>query len=314
MHYHKYTISLIILLLVFLRCEAQDVSDSQNTDKLQNDSIAVNSKFPRNRKAHDYVCLKDSGGVVHSATFVWYGRQQSSDQYLSVLPYKGWTVGIGNESDKLIRVWSPRQGGPAGSRHSLRQYWHWEAGYGKLISKAKNNGRRTWSVNADWRMMYEWQWRGLTVGGGLMIGADYAGRTAGSNVNKPYSMDLSADMSIAAGVQYALWAGRKVHFTFDYHISTPFAGCFFMPDMGQAYYEFADNIKGTAHFASFHNKQSFTHDLHIDMRFVRSAWRIGVRHSFLRYSASNLTMMREDLHAYVGWIADLNIRRGTRVK
>lgn len=276
-----------------------------------------------------FSCLKDSLDVVHSATYAWYGLEQHTDEYLSALPYKGWTVGIGNESDKIIPFrtknkeqrarnqepgtssWEPRT--RIGSSN-LRQYWHWEVGYGQLLSSAKSNRRRTWFAAADWRIMYEWQWKGLTIKGGGMVAADYAGRLAGSNINKPYSMDLSADLCAAAGVQYALWAGNKIHLTFDYQINTPVLGCFFAPDMGQAYYELYDGVKGTAYFSSFHNKQAFRQDFHIDLRLQRTAWRIGITHSYTKYHAGDLHFQREDMHAYVGWLTDLTIRRGTRKK
>ena len=316
MRYSKHFILFSFLIFAITLCQANDLPGALN------DSIAPTKV----RRVGTFACLKDSLRVVHSATTVWYGRQTSSDEYLSLLQYKGWTVGIGNESDKIVWRLSDKSRShstsPAlrgnnmrpESHHYLRQYWHWEVGYGQLLSSAKNNRRRTWGASADWRLMYEWQWRGLTLGGGLMLSADYAGRMAGSNVNKPYSMDLSVDASLAAGVQYSLWAGRKVHLTFDYHITTPFAGCFFMPGMGQAYYEMSNGLNGTAHASSFHNKQAFAHDFHIDLRLQRTAWRIGIKHSFLNYHANSLRSQREDLHAYVGWLADLTINRGTKVK
>ena len=253
--------------------------------------------------AADFTCLADSAGIVRSATSVWYGRERGFDEYLSPLTYQGWTTGIGNESDKLIVV----NGSPC-----LRQYWHWRLGYGQLRAMSGYNGRRTWFVNAGWRLMHEWRFKGVTLSAGGMVAADYAGRYVGNNVNKPYSMDLAIDLSLAAGIRYGIWAGKKVHFTFDYHVSTPFIGCFFMPDMGQAYYEFEQGLKGSAHFASFHNRLMLNHDFHIDMRLQRTAWRIGIRHAYLRCRANGLEAQREDLHAYVGWLADLDIRRGTR--
>lgn len=237
--------------------------------------------------------------VVEDVLTVGVGATYVTDEYLSALPYAGVSFNIDNE------WWQP-----------FRRQTAWtHVGELRLTSGRFSNARGSnalvgFGARGGWGAHYNYKpVAGLTVLAGVLLEADYYGRVLSKSVNKPYSMDLALALNLSAGIAYTFEAKHSAY-RLRYMVRTPFAGCMFVPEMGQSYYEMASSLQGTAHFASFHNRLALLHELTLDLRFARSTWRIGVAHDFLRVSANHLTAGREQVRLVVGTVFNQSLFGG----
>jgi hypothetical protein len=46
------------------------------------------------------------------------------------------------------------------------------------------------------------------------------------------------------------------------------------------------------------------------MQFIRSTWRIGVKHEYIEYGTPNMMFSREQVSAIIGWIWEEKRMRG----
>ncbi|MBQ9426635.1 MAG: hypothetical protein IJU36_03290 [Paludibacteraceae bacterium] len=221
---------------------------------------------------------------------VHFGGMWLQDQYLSPLLYSGMQVGIGNE------WWQP-----------MRRHPHWshvgqvDARFAWIYSSAKNNLVYALQLQGGWGAYYAWQWRDPSIS--LILGpylnVDFAPRMHGREVNKPYSMDLAADVCALAGVTYTVRAG-KVDLRLRYLIRANLFGVDFMPDYWQSYYELTEGVRGNIRFSGMWNHRLLRHELTLDIRCPHSTWRVGIAHAYLEYGAGNMWFSREQVEAIVG--------------
>lgn len=231
--------------------------------------------------------------AIEDVLTVGVGGTYITDEYLSALPYSGISFSLDNEWWQTFR------------RHSAWTHvGEVRLAGGQLRNAHGSNAMVGLGLRGGWGAHYNYApVANLAVLAGAVADVDYYGRVLVKSVNKPYSMDLAVALNLSAGVSYTFNAKRSAY-RLRYMARTPFAGCMFAPEMGQSYYEMASSLRGTAHFASFHNRLSLLHELTLDMRFGRSTWRIGVAHDFLRVSVSHLTFSREQVRLVVGTVFD----------
>ena len=120
-----------------------------------------------------------------------------------------------------------------------------------------------------------------------------------NNVNKPYSMDIVAEIDAMAFVSYS-FGGKKTSYRLRYLIRTNLIGVDFMPDYWQSYYEITEGIAGKIRCAGMWNHRYLNHELTLDMQFKHSTWRIGVRHEYLEYGEKSMWFSREQVSAVIG--------------
>lgn len=241
---------------------------------------------------------------------VHYGGMWQQDQYLSPLLYSGMGVGIGNEWWQAFRV---RKG--ANNMDSTLYIAH-EAKIAKggwehmgrvslqvdwLLNTPKTNRIYALGVQGGWGAYYAWKWTetGLQVGIGPYVGFDFMPRYILSNVNKPYSMDVAAQVEAMGFVSYA-FAGRKTSYRLRYLVRANLVGIDFMPDYWQSYYELSEGVVGKVRCAGMWNHRYLYHELTLDMQFRHSTWRVGVRHEYLEYGEQDMRFSREQVSAVIG--------------
>lgn len=182
-------------------------------------------------------------------------------------------------------------------------------------------------VNAGWGAYYSWKWskkgkqihtsgskcmttesnpittstyeHGFEVGIGPYLAGDFMPRYIMNNVNKPYSMDIAADIDAMAFVSYS-FGGKNTSYRLRYLIRTNLIGIDFMPDYWQSYYEITEGIAGRTRCAGMWNHRYLNHELTLDMQFKHSTWRIGVRHEYLEYGEKSMWFSREQVSAVIG--------------
>ncbi len=227
-----------------------------------------------------------------------YGGIWQNDEYLSPLLYSGQAISIQQEWWTSFLNNNPNN--------------DWEH-VGKVhVSAAITDNNRAilnrqyvLGVDGGWGAHYSFQRlidvKGLNVFVGPYLHFDLMGRNITSYENKPYSMDLSANLRAHAGVSYTIHA-PKTAYRFQYTIMTDLAGAMFAPDYWQSYYEMNQSLQGTIVGSSVHNRQTLMHELSIDLQFRRSTWRVGVRHEYLQYKANNLHFSREQVCLVIGTV------------
>lgn len=219
-----------------------------------------------------------------------------TDEYLSALPYSGMTLNLKNEWWKLFNT----------ENTAWQHNGNLNIVGAILYNQAGSNAITAFGANASWGAYYTYRpINDIAILGGAFADADYMGRFISRSVNKPYSMDLAANLNLSAGAIYT-FSCRKSNFRLQYLVSTPFLGCMFVPEQGQSYYEMLFSLDNTIHASSFHNKLGLKQELTFDMRFQHSTWRIGVEHQYLKYHANELNFSREHLNIIVGYM--LNYR------
>ena len=228
-----------------------------------------------------------------------YGGMWQQDQYLSPLLYSGMRVGLGNE------WWQPfRQESRLGRKGRLTNWVHTgrvDVSFGWLYNQPHSNGIYALGIQGGWGALYKWQFQqaGVQIWLGPYLDLDFMPRMILSNVNKPYSMDAAAQIEAMAGISYS-FAGRKTSYRLRYTVRANVIGVDFMPDYWQSYYELTEGIDGIVRCAGMWNHRYLNHELTLDMQFLHSTWRVGVRHEYLEYGQSDMWFSREQISAVVG--------------
>ncbi len=237
--------------------------------------------------------LLHAEGLEHECT-LWaaYGGKWQQDAYLSPLLYDGQTVGLGSRWEQMFRrdsAWTHR-----GELYLNGAFF---------LNKPKQNIIYNLGVQSGWGADYNFEQligvRGLNMALGPCIDLDYSGRLLGSNVNKPYSMDLGLSVGAHAGLSYR-FAGKHSHYRVRYEVMTLAVGLQYVPEYWESYYELSGAVADGLVFASFHNKQTVRQMLTLDMQFRHSAWVVGVRHEFVHYAIHGIQMRREEVAVVVG--------------
>ncbi len=267
------------------------------------------------------------------------GGSWLQDQYLSPLRYDGLNVGIANEwwqgfrGTKRERKAGEASGARGSSSSSLSRggsgasfMGRWEhVGKVGLQVLALNNTPKTnkiyaIGINAGWGAYYTWKWPKTSVdnkttsnetttckrlrgswqiGLGPYVAGDLMPRYIVSNVNKPYSMDISAEVQAMGFVSYS-FGGKKTSYRLRYLVRTNLIGVDFMPDYWESYYEITEGIAGKTRCAGMWNHRYLHQELTLDMQFRHSTWRIGVRHEYLEYGEKSMWFSREQVSAVIG--------------
>lgn len=243
---------------------------------------------------------------------VKYGWDYRLDTYLSPLAYHGAHISLGNE------WWQPfRQDTRLGQTGRLA---HW-AHVGRLDicgaqqrSSAKSNRINSLDIAGGWGAFYYWQWydKRLKVLAGPYIEADFTVRELGSNVNKPYSFDICADVMAMGGVSWSFY-GKKTSYRLNYTIRTNLIGFDYLPDYWQSYYEMTKGVQGMARCSGHWNHHTVKHDLSLDMQFPHSTWRVGTEHEYVNYGTKDLHFVRNQISIVVGCIWNYRIKANTRL-
>jgi len=243
---------------------------------------------------------------------VRFGWNYQLDTYLSPLAYRGMQLSIGNE------WWQPfRQDTRLGRTGRLA---HW-AHVGRLdlrgmsqTSSARSNIIYCFGATAGWGAFYYWQWfdNRLKLHLGPYLEADFAARYHGSNVNKPVSMDIAADVMAMTGLSWSFY-GKKTSYRLNYLIRTNLIGFDFMPDYWESYYELTEGVQGSARCSGHWNHHTVKHELSLDLQFPHSTWRVGAEHEYLNYGTKDLHFVRNQISIVVGCIWNYRIKANHRL-
>lgn len=228
-----------------------------------------------------------------------YGGMWQQDQYLSPLLYSGMRVGLGNE------WWQPfRQESRLGRKGKLTHWAHVgrvDVSFGWMYNQPHSNGIYALDIQGGWGAFYTWQFpkQGIQIWLGPYLDLDFAPRTILSNVNKPYSMDAAVQVEVMGGISYS-FAAHKTSYRLGYMVRANLIGADFMPDYWQSYYELTEGIEGIVRCAGMWNHRYLNHELTLDMQFLHSTWRVGIRHEYLEYGQDDMWFSREQVSAVVG--------------
>lgn len=233
---------------------------------------------------------------------IHYGGIWQQDSYLTPLRYQGQEVGLGNE------WWQP-----------FSQHAHWNH-VGMLdvrgcwfTSPAKTNRLYAAAVQFGWGAHYHWDWTesGLQIILGPYLECEWMGRYMATNINKPYSMDVGAQVFGMTGLRWR-FGGKKTSYRLGYTLRVNMIGVDFLPEYFESYYEITKGIRGQVRCAGLWNHQSINQQLALDMQFPHSTWRVGVEHQFLNYGTSNMSMQRNQINLIIGCLWRYKIRPAER--
>lgn len=252
-------------------------------------------------------------GVEHTNVLkVKFGWNYQLDTYLSPFAYRGLQVGIGNE------WWQPfRQDSRLGQTGRLANWAH----VGRLdirgfqqISSARSNLIRGLGGTAGWGAFYCWQWQDnrLKVLLGPYLETELNIREISSNVNKPYSFDVSAEVMAMSGVSWSFY-GKKTSYRLHYLVRTNLIGFDYMPEYWQSYYEVTEGVPGMARCSGHWNHHTLRHELALDLQFPHSTWRVGAEHEYVNYGTKDLHFIRNEVCLVVGCIWNYRIKANTRL-
>ena len=287
---------------------------AQNTLSNQTD-ISFNPQEWTNVEHEDILTIQGGG--------IWL-----QDQYLSPLLYNGVSVGITNEwwqafhgkkrehknhtSNTFFLSWDTISDRSTLGGKKYIGCWEHVGKVGIQVSGLENepqsNKIYAIGVNAGWGAYYTWKWKitsrktnisRFQIGVGPYLAGDFMPRYIVNNVNKPYSMDIAAEIDAMAFVSYS-FGGKKTSYRLRYLIRTNLIGVDFMPDYWQSYYEITEGIAGKTRCAGMWNHRYLNHELTLDMQFKHSTWRIGVRHEYLEYGEKSMWFSREQVSAVIG--------------
>lgn len=225
---------------------------------------------------------------------VRYGGMWMQDQYLSPLLYSGQQVGLGNEwwqgfGSEKAQNWKHV------GQLDVRFGWMYNAPYTNLIYAL--------GVNGGWGACYNWHFDdyGLRLQLGPYLDIDVMGKMHGSSVNKPYSMDLGANICALGGLEW-VFRGKKTSYRLRYMAMANLVGVDYVPDYWQSYYEMGEGVLGNVRCAGMWNHRHLQHELTFDMQFKHSTWRIGIEHEYLEYGEKKMMFSRETVSAVIGCV------------
>jgi hypothetical protein len=230
---------------------------------------------------------------------VQYGGMWMQDEYLSPLLYSGQKVGIGNE------WW---QGFRNDSTSKWRHLGKVDATFGWMYNDRYTNLIYALGIKSGWGACYGWKWQeaGLEVNLGPYLEGELMGKMHGSNVNKPYSMDLAINLCAMGGLEWAFRA-NKTTYRLRYIARMNMIGMDYVPDYWHSYYEMGEGVLGNFRCAGMWNHRHLQHELTFDMQFKRSTWRVGIQHEYLEYGERNMLFSREMVSAVIGCIWDYRV-------
>lgn len=256
-------------------------------------------------------CFASTSDSVQSTNrYVWHenilelrgGHHFLQDAYLSPLIYKGYSVGLQNE------WWQ---------HFSKSDYW---GHVGKLSitglftsNSARSNSIYGVGISGGWGaysylIKKNWEFR---IGPYLNI--DFMNRYQVKNTNKPYSIDLGADLDLMFNVAYS-FGGPKTSYRLRYNAHLNVLGCEFATDYWQSYYELQEGInKNNVALTYLVGKIFLRHELTFDMQFPHSTWRVGLQHEYLSYSQSNLSYQREQVGLVIGTIFNYKMQPAAKL-
>jgi len=241
-----------------------------------------------------------------------FGGVYQLDTYLSPLAYDGIQVGLGNE------WWQPfRQDTRLGRTGRLADWAH--VGrvdfYGiRTINSASTNLIYGLELNGGWGAFYTWRWfdNRLKVILGPYLEAGLTARYMVSNVNKPLSLDIAADVMAMSGISWSFY-GKKTSYRLNYQVRTNLIGIDFMPDYWQSYYELSHSIQGAVRCSGHWNHHTVKHELTMDMQFPHSTWRVGVAHQYIGYGSADLHFVRHHVNLVLGCIWNYRLKPNERL-
>lgn len=234
-----------------------------------------------------------------SVLYVNYGGMWQQDQYLSPLLYSGMRVGVGNE------WWQPfGQESRLGRNGKLTNWAHVgriDLSFGWVYNQPHSNRIYALGLQGGWGGFYTWRFpkAGVQIWLGPYLDLDFMPRTILNNVNKPYSMDAAVQVEAMSGISYS-FASHKTSYRLRYMVRANLIGVDFMPDYWQSYYELTEGIAGIVRCAGMWNHRYLNHELTLDMQFLHSTWRMGVRHEYLEYGQGDMWFSREQVSVVVG--------------
>ena len=249
------------------------------------------------------VARADHWGVEHENVLsIRYGGVWQQDQYLSPLLYSGQQIGLSNEWRQGIK------------KDSTKHWQHVGQMYvtgGMAYSERMNNLIYSVGLQGGWGAQYVWKWQdlGLQALLGPYLDMELCGKMQASNVNKPYSMDLAVNICALGGVSWAFKA-KKTSYRLRYLACLNVLGMDYLPDYWHSYFEMGEGVLGDFRCAGLWNHRHLKHELTLDMQFIRSTWRIGVKHEYIEYGTTNMMFSREQVSAIIGWIWEEKRMRG----
>ena len=276
---------------------------------------SVLNAFAQERTIPDTVVVeaKTGEGIWHTNVLkIKGGGNYLLDTYLSPLAYRGWQLGISNE------WWQPfRQDTRLGQTGCLANWAHVGRveGYGfRTINSARSNGIAGINVHGGWGAFYCWMWqeRRLKVFLGPYLEAGLTARYINTNVNKPVSLDVAADVMAMSGISWSFY-GRKTSYRLYYQIRTNLIGVDYMPHYWQSYYEISEGVPGVARCSGHWNHHTIKHEAGIDMQFVNSTWRIGIGHDYTNYHSDNLQFVQSTINLIIGCIWNYRTQSNKRL-
>lgn len=229
------------------------------------------------------------------AVTIEYGGVRSVDTYLSPLRYRGGHARIGFES------WRALTKRPELWARQLQT----SVTYDSPENPAGNNRLHTLLFELDFRMLAR---RGIAAAEGLTL---YAGGGVGfdggvtynprnsNNVCSP-QVYLHAD---ASGMAVWRTAIGRLPVTLRYQAAIPVAGCYYLPDYDQSFYEiYLGNYGPAVNFGWWGNRFDMENVLSADLHTKRAIWRIGYRNELTTLWKNNISV-RRTVHSLVVGVA-----------
>ena len=241
------------------------------------------------------IALASDWGAEHENVLsIRYGGTWLQDQYLSPLLYSGQQIGLSNEWWQGFKKDSTRHWQHVGQAHITGAM---------AYSERMNNLINSVGLQGGWGAQYVWKWQdiGLQALVGPYLDVELWGKMQASNVNKPYSMDLSLNMCAMGGVSWTFNA-KKSSYRLRYLARFNVIGMDYVPDYWQSYYEMGEGFLGDFRCAGLWNHRHLKHELTMDMQLKRSTWRVGIAHEYLEYGTKAMMFSRETVSAVVGCV------------
>lgn len=245
-----------------------------------------------------------------------YGWNGTVDPYLSPLRYNGQEIGIGNEWWREIGNREQTSKALTGNRKQGKwiSVGKIEVAGSKAWSAAKSNYTYGLGAQGSWGALWDWSLMkddnaalrakhilGIDILVGPELALDVMARQHASNVNKPYSFDVGADILAVAGASLQ-FGGKKTAYRLRYMIRTNLIGADFVPEYWQSMYEVAEGQwKGDIRCSGPWNRNVVRQELTMDFQFIRSTWRLGVEHEWMNYRRA-MEWNRQEVRIVVGCV------------
>ncbi len=199
-------------------------------------------------------------------------------------------------------------------RVSWLVYDRWQ--YGSLINASYSALTSYFAANLGFGTNCHWHFgKHFGVAAGGIVDFYGAYKSQSRNVNNIGSGDLQLNLLASAAVN-GHWQWRKFALQAQYSVATPLIGAFFLPELGQSYYEIYENLpdglNNIVHFASFHNFQSVKGDAAINLIFSGFTLNLSFRHNHQWWQANNQNCYRKELSGQIGTTIDLELRCGRK--